>query len=227
MEPAPPPWLIFVIMFGLISVTIGVIVVIGGTSRFLRGESFWPEREPLSAGQRALPTRSRVRPMRAAGRSVVRAGSAAANAALAHQDAAFAGSLSSRSGSDVRENAPPMGMPGGAIAPELPQNIDELIWALAALHLRNSGNESTKEAAIIRAFPNVSSKGASPAWQRASKLYDIVQQAQRVALNATREATPTEVQPDNSTPVAPATPTASTSPALVTPAPSALKTEPA
>jgi len=46
MPPAAPaPWLMFVIMFVLVGLAIGLIVLLGGTSRVLRGESFWPRDE--------------------------------------------------------------------------------------------------------------------------------------------------------------------------------------
>lgn len=171
MDPnAPAPWLMFVIMFGAVGGAIGLIVVIGGLTRMARGESFWPARET----ERPSPARSNAGAWRVRKGLRVQTGSEGANAALRHQDGTFAGSAGSRSGSGVRESSPPA-LP---IAPDLPQNVDELAWALEAVRLRTSGEEPTKEAAIIRAFPHVNSKGAG-SWQRASQLYDVVSQAQK------------------------------------------------
>lgn len=185
MDPnAPAPWLMFVVMFVAVGGALGLIVVIGGLTRLARGESFWP----ASEAARPSPARSNAGSWRVRKGSRVQAGSEGANAALRHQDGTFAGSEGSRSGSDVRESSPPP----SSIAPDLPQNVEELAWALEAVRLRTSGEEPTKEAAIIRAFPHVNSKGAG-SWQRASQLYDVVSQAQRQ--RATTQPADTAVQP--------------------------------
>jgi hypothetical protein len=174
MNPnAPPGWFFFVVMFVGTASAIGLIVVLGGLSRLARGESFWPR----EARERPSPARSNAQAWRVRRSRGVRAGSAPKNATLRHQDGTFAGSEGSRSGSEVRESS---GAPAAMqpIAPDLPQSIEELGWALEAVRLRTSGAEPTKEAAIKRAFPHVQSKGAG-SWQRASKLYDTVMQAQR------------------------------------------------
>lgn len=38
-------------------------------------------------------------------------------------------------------------------------SMDELMWAIETVRLRTSGEENTKEAAIIRAIPHLNSKG--------------------------------------------------------------------
>lgn len=171
MEPnAPAPWLIFVITFVGAGLLVGFIVLVGGLSRLTKGLPFWPTED----AERPSPARSRGRNARVIRGSRVRAGSVSTNPTLRHQDGTFAGSEGSRSGSDVRESS----SPEVTIAPELPQNMDELVWAMEAVRLRVSGDEPTKEAAIIRAFPHVNSKGGG-AWQRASQLYDTVATAQK------------------------------------------------
>jgi hypothetical protein len=167
---APPPWLTFLIMFGLLALAIGAIVLIGGVSRLLKGQSFWPPED----GARPSVARSHVRALRVRRGSHVRARSQGANATLRHQDGTFAGSEGSRSTFDVHESSGS----AEAITPDLPQTMEELIWAIEAVRLRTSGEESTKEAAIIRAFPHVNSKGGG-AWQRASVLYDTISSAQK------------------------------------------------
>lgn len=185
MEPtAPAPWLTFVIMAALVSGFIGLMVLIAGIKRMARGESFW------APGERERPSvaRSPVRSMRVRRGSEVRAGSAGANGVLRRQDGTFAGSERSGSGSGVRDNPLPM----EPIAPDLPQTMDELIWAIEAVRLRTSGEERTKEAAIIRAFPHVTSKGGG-AWQRASQLYDTINSAQKAGQASAQIAAPPQV----------------------------------
>lgn len=173
MDPnAPAPWLMFVVMFVAVGGALGLIVVIGGLTRLARGESFWP----ASEAARPSPARSNAGSWRVRKGSRVQAGSEGANAALRHQDGTFAGSEGSRSGSEVRESS----LQIEAIAPDLPQTMDELMWAIEAVRLRQNGDEPTKEAAIIRAFPHVNSKGGG-AWQRASQLYDTISSAQKVS----------------------------------------------
>ncbi|NJO83095.1 MAG: hypothetical protein HC828_09930 [Blastochloris sp.] len=45
------------------------------------------------------------------------------------------------------------------------------------MRLYTTKEEPTKEAAILRAFPHVTSKGGG-SWMRASKLFDTIKQAQ-------------------------------------------------
>lgn len=172
MPPTPAPWLIFLITLAAVLTLLALITVVGGLSRMAKGQSFWPRDE----SDRPSPARSRVRNARVIRGSRVRPGSRGANPTLRHQDGTFAGSEGSRSGSEVRESSPQI----EAIAPDLPQTMDELMWAVEAVRLRTSGEESTKEAAIIRAFPHVKSKGGG-AWQRASQLYDTINSAQKTA----------------------------------------------
>lgn len=168
---APPPWLMFGIMLVAVAGVVGLIVLLGGLSRMARGESFWPG----ETRERPSAARSRVRSWRVRRGSGVSAGSGGANVQVRHQDGTFAALAGSGSRSEVRESSPAV----GAIAPDLPQTIEELGWAIEAVRLRASGEAPTKEAAILRAFPHVQSKGAG-SWQRASRLYDTVMQAQKV-----------------------------------------------
>lgn len=168
----PTPWMVFLVMFVAVGGAVGLIVLLGGLSRMARGESFWPG-EPR---ERPSAARSPSRAMRVRGGSGVRGGAPGSNAALRQQNGTFAGSLGSRSGSEVRESSDQP----APIAADLPQTIEELIWTIEAVRLRTSGECATKEAAILRAFPHVQSKGAG-SWQRASRLYDTVMQAQRAA----------------------------------------------
>lgn len=173
VEPSvPAPWLIFVITFVGAGLLVGLIMAIGGLARLAKGLSFWPQQE----ADRPSLARSRGRALRVRQRSRVRPGSAGVNATLRHQDGTFAGSEGSRSTFDVRESS----LTPETIAPDLPQSMDELMWTIEAVRLRTSGEENTKEAAIIRAFPGVNSKGGG-AWQRASVLYDTMMSAQKTA----------------------------------------------
>lgn len=66
MEPnAPPDWLIFVAFTAAVGLLLGVMIVVAGVKRKLRGESFWAH--DSESGARASNVRSRTLHRRPAG----------------------------------------------------------------------------------------------------------------------------------------------------------------
>jgi hypothetical protein len=179
---APPAWVLGLIMGAGVSSFIGLLFLIRGIKRAAR----WLSGDSDNAPDPRSRMRSTALKSRFARSNRVRTGSRGVNATLRHQDGTFAGSEGSRSGSQVRTETPTPAATAPTIETDLPQNIEELAWAIEAVRLRTSGEEPTKEAAIIRAFPHVNSKGGG-AWQRASLIYETVSRAQKTSQPAARE----------------------------------------
>jgi hypothetical protein len=197
MQPpnAPPEWLTFLVMFVLVLLFIGFLYAVHyiklGWRRLVGGATG-------EAGESGA-SRSRVRSA-AAQRSPR---SASVRHPIRRPDGTFAGSAGSGSrseGSEVRpeRSGDPPTTPAAQTAPvdDLPATADELAWTLEAVRLYMSKEEPTKEAAILRAFPHVTSKGGG-SWMRASKLFDTLKQAQTYRASRpaaqTTEATPATV----------------------------------
>lgn len=158
MEPnAPPPWLMFAIMFVAVSVFVGLMIVFAGISRVLRGESFWVPREHAtprlaSGGVRSVALKGRFRRANAV---QTRAPRPNAEKAAVPPVRPFA----------ERSSVPPS---TPVIAADLPATLDELQRLAHTIVLY--AKRPNKELAILEAWG--ATKGQSPDYQRASALFD-------------------------------------------------------
>lgn len=158
MEPnAPPPWLMFLIMVVLLSVTLGLMILLAGVKRVLRGESFWVPREEATL----RPAGGRVRSAALKGRfkkaNAVQGRSAHLNA----ENLQRSGVQTFTERSNVQPPAPPPGA-------DLPASIDELQRLAHTIALY--AKRPNKELAISEAWG--ASKGEGGLYQRASRLFD-------------------------------------------------------
>jgi hypothetical protein len=167
-EHVPPGWLFPLIMAVAVSLLIALMTGYHHITNIVDRSSA-KVKDKLN---HARSPRSPVRRSWVVGRSLPRTRSNAPNATLPVPDATFASREVSRSGSDVQD-----GSPSGS---DLELTLDEIAYGMLAVAYRTRNEEPTKEAAIVRAFPNVTSKGGG-SWQRASKVYDIIKSADTIA----------------------------------------------
>jgi hypothetical protein len=167
----PPALILIVLMAVLISLAIVAMLAIAAVRR-------WSDGLPIIPGapvEPRLPARSHARHTFRVRRSPARQRSIPENHGIRQLDATFASSQGSRSGSEGSDSSPSTG--------EILLTTDEMAYGMLAVSYRAAGIEPTKERAIIRAFPNVSSKGGGH-WQRASQVYDQIAAADKRAAAA-------------------------------------------
>lgn len=171
---APAPWLMFVIMVGLISAFLAIAVVVGGLSRLARGESFWPSDDGA-----VRPARSNVFKKRLTRSHAVQRRSAHPNAGKSSvQSVQSVQAFTSRS--NVQSYAPPM-------APDLPATLDELQRLAHTIALY--AKRPNKELAILEAWGET--KGEGDGYKRASLLFDTAMS------DAARQAAKTKLAAPN------------------------------
>lgn len=156
-ENAPAPWMMFVIMFVLLSLIIGLMILVAGVSRVLRGESFWVHDQ----AERPSPTRSGVRsqPLRM---HVARTNTVQRRSS--QQNAEKPGVQSVQpfgERSNVQPSTP-------AIVADIPTSVDEMQRLAHTIALYTK--RPNKELAIREAWG--ATKGESDLYARASRLFD-------------------------------------------------------
>ena len=157
MEPqAPAPWMMFLIMAGLVSAFLAFVVVAGGLLRVARGESFWPRDDAA------------LRPAGHAGRSATfrkqfsRANSVQKRSARPNAERPAVQSVQPfMDRSNVQHTTPP-------IMDDLPISLDELQRLAHTIALY--AKRPNKEVAIFDAWGET--KGEGEGYQRASRLFD-------------------------------------------------------
>jgi hypothetical protein len=153
---APPPWLMFLIMAGLVSAVLVLIVLLGGLSRLARGASFWP-RDEANTAPAARKVRSVAFKHKFSGAHAVQQRSLHPNAEKPSGQSVQ--TFSDRSA--VQSSVPPM-------PDELAMSLDELQRLAHAIALY--AKRPNKELAILEAWGE--SKGDGPGYKRASGLFD-------------------------------------------------------
>jgi hypothetical protein len=154
---APPPWLMFVLMAGLVTAFCALVVVLGGLSRMARGESFWPREEGAT-----------LRPARAAGRSRTfkkqfsRANSVQARSPRANAEKPTVQSVQTFTD---RSNVQPV---SPQHVGDIPATLDELQRLAHTIALY--AKRPNKELAILEAWGET--KGEGDGYRRASSLFD-------------------------------------------------------
>lgn len=170
---APPPWLMFLLMVGLISAFLALIVIFGGLSRMARGESFWPhedgERAPAAHKVRSAPFKKQFN--RA---NTVQQRSARANA----ENRNVQGVQTFTDRSNVQPEMPP-------IMGDMPATLDELQRLAHTIALY--AKRPNKELAILESWGET--KGEGEGYQRASRLFDAAMS------DAARQAAKAKVAP--------------------------------
>jgi len=154
--PAPSPVLMFVIMFVLVTLFVGAVILFGGLSRVLRGESFWP-REDGSIRRVPSSGRSTAFKKKFSRANAVQARSGRANAENPNVQnvQTFAD----------RSNVQPF---VSTLAPDLPASVDELQRLAHTIALY--AKRPNKELAILEAWGET--KGDGDGYKRASQLFD-------------------------------------------------------
>lgn len=170
---APPSWLMFLIMAGLVSAFVVFVVVAGGLSRLARGESFWPHDE---SAERSIPFKKRFRRSNAVQQRSVRA-----NAVKPPVQAVQ--TFADRS--NVQTSAPHM-------SGDLPATLDELQRLAHTIALY--AKRPNKEVAILEAWGET--KGDGEGYKRASLLFDTAmsESARAAAKTKTPQALAREVE---------------------------------
>lgn len=150
---APAPWMMFLLMIGLVGGFCLLVIVFGGLSRIARGESFWPHEEGAA-----------LRPAPRAGRSAAfkkqfsRANTVQKRSPLLNAEKPAVQGVQAFMD---RSNVQP-------IAGDLPVTLDELQRLAHTIALY--AKRPNKEVAILEAWGET--KGDGERYQRASKLFD-------------------------------------------------------